>query len=363
MRDLKLVSLSEDGSHLVLTHDGTGEQFALAIDDRIRSAVVSDRARVGQLPLEVESRLRPKEIQARVRSGEASEDIAAAAGVSLERVLRYAGPVLAEREHIAGLARRCAVRRHGHEGPGAILHQMVESRLRGGGFSTDTLAWDAWRGGSNGNWTVAAQYTADGDTRTATFDFDPMSRIVVPADDRARVLTGEQSVEDVPPEFEQRDLARAKRGADREWTGQRARLSAVPNPDAEPAGSGSGSGDGEDTVDLTGMRRRAYRRLNQPDAPLPHLGPDEVADLDHPDEPTASAGEPAGDSTTTAATAASSGTSAPASGSPAATAAGPSGQPTETARRPPAPRKRRSKRAVVPSWDEILFGAADGNAE
>src|SRR5690606_11192458 len=85
MRDVKLVRLSDDGTHVVLTHEGTGEEFALRIDDRLRGAVVSDRARQGSLPRERQSRLRPKEIQARLRAGESSESIAAAAGVPLER--------------------------------------------------------------------------------------------------------------------------------------------------------------------------------------------------------------------------------------------------------------------------------------
>lgn len=367
MRDLKLVSLSEDGSHLVLTHEGTSEQFALAIDDRVRSAVVSDRARVGQLPLEVESRLRPKEIQARVRAGESSEDIAAAAGVALERILRYAGPVLAEREHIAGLARRCAVRRHGHEGPGAILHQMVESRLENCGFETESLAWDAWRA-ATGNWTVAAQYTAAGATRLATFDFDPVSRIVVPADDRALVLTGEQSVRDVPEEFSEHDVARAKSGADRggsERAGQRARLAAVPNPtpaDAaaeEPTGTETAAAiDSEETIDLTGTRRRAYRLESPPDE-LSGLGPDEVADLDQPDD--------SDESERTRRAATGHGADSPRSSQPSPERAedddrrGGEQRTDDHQRRPQ--RKRRSKRAVVPSWDEILFGAADGNSE
>ncbi|HZC27068.1 MAG TPA: septation protein SepH, partial [Actinopolymorphaceae bacterium] len=116
MRDVKLVRLSDDGTHLVLTHEGTGEEFALRVDDRLRGAVVSDRARQGSLPLERQSRLRPKEIQARLRAGESSEDNAAAADVPIERILRYAGPVLAEREYIAEQARRCALRRHGRDG-------------------------------------------------------------------------------------------------------------------------------------------------------------------------------------------------------------------------------------------------------
>src|SRR5690606_5380121 len=120
--------------HLVLAHEGTGEEFALRIDDRIRGAVVSDRARIGQLPVERPSRLRPKEIQARLRAGESSEEIAEAAGVPLERILRYAGPVLAERQYIAEQARRCVLRRQAGEAAGRTLDQVVAARLESYGL-------------------------------------------------------------------------------------------------------------------------------------------------------------------------------------------------------------------------------------
>ena len=145
MRDVRLVHLSDDGTHLLLTHEGSGEEFALKIDDRLRGAVVSDRARQGSAPLEKQSRLRPKEIQARLRAGESSETVAAAAEVPIERILRYAGPVLAEREYTAGQARRCALRRNGREGPAQILDEAVGSRLDALGIGRDHATWDAWR--------------------------------------------------------------------------------------------------------------------------------------------------------------------------------------------------------------------------
>lgn len=187
MRDVKLVRLSEDGTHLVLAHEGTGEEFALRIDDRVRGAVVSDRARIGQLPMERPSRLRPKEIQARLRAGESSEDIAAAADVPLERILRYAGPVLAEREYIAEQARRCALRRQPGGTAGKTLEQVAGDRLEALGLDLERAEWDAWRA-PDGRWAVSVTYSLDGQQQRAVFSYDPLGRLVVPSDDAAREM-------------------------------------------------------------------------------------------------------------------------------------------------------------------------------
>lgn len=187
MRDVKLVRLSEDGTHLVLAHEGTGEEFALRIDDRVRGAVTSDRARIGQLPMERPSRLRPKEIQARLRAGESSEDIAAAADVPLERILRYAGPVLAEREYIAEQARRCALRRQPGGAAGKTLEQVAGDRLEALGLDLERAEWDAWRA-PDGRWAVSVKYALDGEQQRAVFSYDPLGRLVVPSDDAAREM-------------------------------------------------------------------------------------------------------------------------------------------------------------------------------
>ena len=105
MAELRLVGVSEDGERLVLTDDD-GVQHTIAIDERLRAGVNGHLSRLGQLTMALESRISPREIQNRVRSGESAEHVAESAGVPLERVLRFVGPVLREREHIADQARR-----------------------------------------------------------------------------------------------------------------------------------------------------------------------------------------------------------------------------------------------------------------
>ena len=77
----------------------------------------------------MESALTPREIQARIRGGESLEEVAQAAGVSVEQIDAYAGPVLAEREHAATLARTSQVRRHRESGVQRLLGEVVADAL------------------------------------------------------------------------------------------------------------------------------------------------------------------------------------------------------------------------------------------
>ena len=67
----------------------------------------------------MESTLRPKDIQARIRSGETPEAVAQVAGTSVDKVMPYATPVLAERAHVAQRAQRASIRRRPTESGGA----------------------------------------------------------------------------------------------------------------------------------------------------------------------------------------------------------------------------------------------------
>jgi Protein of unknown function (DUF3071) len=190
MRELHLVALDADGTALVLRSE-RGDEYAVAVDERLRAALRNDRARLGQLEIELESQLRPKDIQARIRAGDTAEDVAAAAGVPVERVRRFAGPVLAERDHAANQARRTAVRRAGQDGPGLILDDIVSDRLEARGVDPAGVRWDAWRR-DDGRWTVTASYRAGNRNKTALWVYDPARRVVLADDDEARWITGER---------------------------------------------------------------------------------------------------------------------------------------------------------------------------
>ena len=79
----------------------------------------------------MESALRPRDIQARIRAGESPETVAAAAQTTIDKIMGYATPVLAERAHIADRAQRASVRRKAGEGSSRLLGDAVAEQLRG----------------------------------------------------------------------------------------------------------------------------------------------------------------------------------------------------------------------------------------
>ena len=112
MRTLRLVALSDDGKSLVLAAEGSdgaeGERFELPIDDRVRAAARGDARRLTQIDVDAGVELPPRVIQARIRAGETPEQVAASSGTRVERIMRFAHPVIQE---------RAARRRAGPRGP------------------------------------------------------------------------------------------------------------------------------------------------------------------------------------------------------------------------------------------------------
>jgi hypothetical protein len=87
MPELRVVAVSNDGTRLVLKAADSTE-YTLPIDERLRAAVRGDRPRLGQIEIEVESHLRPRDIQARIRAGASAEEVAQLAGIPVDRVRR-----------------------------------------------------------------------------------------------------------------------------------------------------------------------------------------------------------------------------------------------------------------------------------
>jgi hypothetical protein len=186
MHELRLVGLNDAGTHLVLV-GRDGKEFSLALDERLVAAMRRDRARLGQLQIELEPQLRPREIQSRLRSGESVAEVAAAAQVSRNRIERFAGPVLAERQHVAMSARKAPVRR-GPDGASVSLGEIVAERLEARGVGADALDWDAWRR-DDGRWAIRLGYLAGGKQSVAHWVYDTNARQVTCEDDEARWLT------------------------------------------------------------------------------------------------------------------------------------------------------------------------------
>ncbi|MEE1926658.1 septation protein SepH [Streptomyces sp. TRM 70351] len=197
MPELRVVAVSNDGTRLVLKAADSTE-YTLPIDERLRAAVRNDRARLGQIEIEVENHLRPRDIQARIRAGATAEEVAQLAGIPVERVRRFEGPVLAERAFMAERARKTPVRRPG-ESTGPQLGEAVADRLLLRGADKDTVRWDSWRR-DDGTWEVLLVYRVAGELHSASWAYDPPRRLVQAMDEEARALIGES--DDTPePSF------------------------------------------------------------------------------------------------------------------------------------------------------------------
>jgi Protein of unknown function (DUF3071) len=240
MQELRFVAVSEDGRYAVLAVPGRSARFTLPIDERLRAVALGQTSRLAQYEIEVESPLRPKEIQARIRAGETVEEIADAAGIAVERVRWFEGPVLAERAYMADQAQTASVRRHGDSTPGPRLGEVVTERLNAIGADPDDAQWDAKKRG-DGSWQVQLTFTSGGRLHTAEWVFDPRRRHVLPADDNAvrMSLPGAeppQPTAPLPGEATVTQLAPRLGGArhERLGPGRPPVVESVPHPPAQP---------------------------------------------------------------------------------------------------------------------------------
>jgi hypothetical protein len=204
MQELRFVAVSEDGRYAVLAVPGRSARFTLPIDERLRAVALGQTSRLVQYEIEVESPLRPKEIQARIRAGETVEEIADAAGIAIERVRWFEGPVLAERAYVAQQAQAASVRRLGDGAPatpGPQLSEIVAERLKAVGSDPEEAQWDAKKRG-DGSWLVQLTFISGGRLHEADWIFDPRRRHVLPADDNAARMSlpgGEPPQPAAPP--------------------------------------------------------------------------------------------------------------------------------------------------------------------
>ncbi|MBA3266067.1 MAG: DUF3071 domain-containing protein [Nocardioidaceae bacterium] len=335
MRKLTLVGLSGDGQEVVLVDDA-GSEFVTPADDRLRAALRGDRARLGQLEIEMQSALRPRDIQALIRAGESPETVAATAQVSVDKIMAYCVPVLAERQHIADLAQRSHVRRKSADGPARRLADVVVERLRGRGVDPESCQWDARRR-EDGRWVVEVSYISGERERQGKFVFDAAGRYSVADDDEARWLTGERQSTTKGPQ--------PREGAQP----NERRLAAVPDDDDLLSLSGveaeSRVFDAEGTDDLTAVVRAVHE-----------------ADADPADTAEGAAATPAAQpmSSRNDADGADDADGAPRATDEAVRAPRETDEsvraPRETEPTPTARRRRTGKRASVPTWDEIMFG-------
>jgi hypothetical protein len=356
--ELRVVAVSNDGTRLVLKAADSTE-YTLPIDERLRAAVRNDRARLGQIEIEVESHLRPRDIQARIRAGASAEEVAQLGGISVERVRRFEGPVLAERAFMAERARKTPVRRQG-ESTGPQLGEAVAERLLLRGAEKDTVLWDSWRR-DDGTWEVLLVYRVAGEPHSASWTYDPPRRLVQAVDDEARALIGETTPDTQEPSFpfvpriarlpRDRPLDRAM---DRQLGGPDRPAPSTPEErGAAASASASAAVSAEEERDsLTSLLEAVPSFRGDMVVPAPATAPDTV--------PVAEPGEDeesVEDAPAAPAASAGAGSAYADVLMPRAVAGHRDRLVGTTDRQAEADGVRPGRRATVPSWDEIVFGS------
>jgi hypothetical protein len=285
MRALRLVGPDEDGTSLIVeaveSGDSEGERFTLPLDDRLRSLAKAETDRQSEAAAADSGSPTPtpREIQVRVRAGESAEAVAADAGIPLERVMRFAFPVLQERVRVTDEARRARARRGG-DGLLVPFGELLDSRLMRHGVDPAAVRWDAYRR-EDGGWTVTTEFSSYERTVRAKFSFALLNRTVSALDDIAADLLSDRPVQALmpppPPAPEpvaEVAVSRAP-GVDSaaEWdTGNLPpRLTAVPNPRRADQGRPQ---EASPAVRPPSRRQKAHTR------PVPVNADDELFDQD-----------------------------------------------------------------------------------
>lgn len=189
MQQLQFVELDEGGRLVVVGDDGT--RYAVPVDDRLRAAlrprpVAKGPDRSGTVTVS------PRDVQSMIRAGQTAEEVSASTGWEIERIRRFEGPVLAEREHVVGLAQRAHVRAQGRTDGSHTLDRRVRERLQGRGVELTEVAWDAARHEAHGPWTVMVVFPAGGRERRAAWHYDVQTRSIDALDDEARWLSEDE---------------------------------------------------------------------------------------------------------------------------------------------------------------------------
>ncbi len=188
MTELRLTGKSPDGANITLT-DNDGLEFTLRISDTLRATVNQPR-------LTAVSDIEPgtitiREIQARLRSGEPIESLAREAQWTVEKVERFAGPIVQERAYIIGLAQDVVMRKESGRENLTFL-EIVGSRLAPRHVDMAAAEWNAWRL-EDGGWVIRLSYPTRDGISIADWNFDLLRRAVAPLDDDARWIIGDDS--------------------------------------------------------------------------------------------------------------------------------------------------------------------------
>lgn len=188
MSELRVNGKTEDGQYLSLI-DGDGKEFTVRISDTLRSTV--NQPRLISVSDDEATPITVKEIQRRLRTGESPESIAQDGNTTVEKVERFSGPILQERQFIIEQVATVIVRKEPGREP-VNFGDAIVFRLAPRGVDITQINYICWRL-ETGIWTIQVSYPTSDRPGVGQWEYDPTRRSLNALDDNARWLLGEET--------------------------------------------------------------------------------------------------------------------------------------------------------------------------
>ena len=170
----------------------SGERFALPIDDVLHREI--RRATRQSEPTAQRLAASPRDIQAQIRAGLTAPEVAALLGIGVDDVIRFEGPVLAEREHVIGQALAVPVLIGSDVEPDAQPTFGTAIRAKLSEVEASAERWASWKDESG--WIIKLEFTANEVEHDARWSFDPRRSALAPLNADATQLSRQGSLPD-----------------------------------------------------------------------------------------------------------------------------------------------------------------------
>ncbi|WP_431072503.1 septation protein SepH [Microbacterium phyllosphaerae] len=168
----------------------SGERFALPIDDVLHREI--RRATRQSEPTAQRLAASPRDIQAQIRAGLTAPEVAELLGISVEDVVRFEGPVLAEREHVIGQALAVPVLIGSDVEPDAQPTFGTAIRAKLSEIEASAERWASWKDESG--WIIKLEFAANEVEHDARWSFDPRRSALSPLNADATQLSRQGSL-------------------------------------------------------------------------------------------------------------------------------------------------------------------------
>jgi Protein of unknown function (DUF3071) len=188
MSELRLTGKTEDGNHLALV-DNEGNNYSVRISDNLRATV--NQPRLTSVPAsDASETMSVREIQRRLRAGESFEQVAREGQITVDKVERFSGPIMQEREYILDRARELVMRKDAYRSD-LTFSDVALAKLSPRGVDIDQISWNTWRL-PDGIWHIELHFPNRDGSGVATWNFDMARRALEASDDNGAWLLDEE---------------------------------------------------------------------------------------------------------------------------------------------------------------------------